>query len=84
MNSLSSCLCCFMPVALWRDSRTALAQSKIHRQAKDIRVGSVDLFQGQQAAVAITSLGSSSGAGGRLLFVLDPKRTNVAFLGMRC
>jgi superfamily I DNA and/or RNA helicase len=49
--------------------------------AKQIRVGSVDLFQGQQAAVAITSLGSSSGVGGRLLFVLDPKRTNVALLG---
>ena len=31
--------------------------------AKQIRVGSVDLFQGQQAAVAITSLGSSSGVG---------------------
>ena len=57
-------------------ARSSLASSR----GKDVRVGSVDLFQGQQAAVAITSLGSSSGAG-RLLFVLDPKRTNVALLG---
>lgn len=57
--------------------RSVLARSP-NPMAKQIRVGSVDLFQGQQAAVAITSLGSSSGVGGRLLFVLDPKRTNVA------
>eukprot|EP00435_Cladocopium_sp_Y103_P055405 s163_g18.t1 len=57
--------------------RSVLARSP-NPMAKQIRVGSVDLFQGQQAAVAITSLGSSSGIGGRLLFVLDPKRTNVA------
>ena len=60
--------------------RSVLARSA-NPMAKQIRVGSVDLFQGQQAAVAITSLGSSSGIGGRLLFVLDPKRTNVALLG---
>lgn len=43
-----------------------------------VRVGSVDLFQGQQAAVSIVSFGASSGAGGRALFVLDGRRTNVA------
>ncbi|CAE7321044.1 DNA2, partial [Symbiodinium sp. KB8] len=39
---------------------------------RKIRVGSVDLFQGQEAAVALVSLGASCG---RLPFVLDPNRT---------
>ena len=69
--------CILFCSALWR---SMLAKSQT-RAMRDIRVGSVDLFQGQQAAVSIISLGSSSGAGGRMLFVLDPKRTNVAFLG---
>ncbi|CAE7486300.1 MOV10 [Symbiodinium pilosum] len=42
---------------------------------RGIRTGSVDLFQGQEAAVALISLGASCG---RLAFVLDPNRTNVA------
>lgn len=43
-----------------------------------IRIGTVDLFQGQQAGVVVLSMGSSSGAGGRLDFLLDPNRMNVA------
>lgn len=47
---------------------------------KDVRVGSVDRFQGQEARVAIVSLTASDaeGAARGLEFVLDPHRTNVA------
>jgi len=50
------------------------------------RVGSVDKFQGQQAAVCILSLCSSYGEYGSrgLAFILDRNRVNVALSRAKC
>jgi uncharacterized protein len=49
------------------------------------RIGSVDLFQGQEAPVCIYSLGSSYGEYGRGLgFILDQNRINVAISRAQC
>ncbi|MCB1064816.1 MAG: TM0106 family RecB-like putative nuclease [Verrucomicrobiae bacterium] len=50
------------------------------------RVGTVDKFQGQQAAVVLVSLGSSAGEFGSrgLSFLLDKNRCNVALSRAKC
>ena len=54
--------------------------------AKAERVGSVDKFQGQEAAVCILSLCSSYGEYGSsgLKFILDRSRINVAISRAKC
>ena len=53
---------------------------------KGARVGSVDKFQGQEAAVCILSLCSSYGEYGSrgLRFILDRSRINVAISRAKC
>jgi uncharacterized protein len=53
---------------------------------KGARVGSVDKFQGQEAAVCILSLCSSYGEYGSrgLKFILDRSRINVAISRAKC
>lgn len=57
-----------------------------HRLGQSARVGSVDKFQGQEAAVCIVSLCSSYGEYGSrgLKFILDPNRLNVAISRAQC
>lgn len=52
--------------------------NKIKKQLPDAKVGSVDLFQGQEAAVVIYSLGASSPGTRGIDFLLDEHRMNVA------
>lgn len=56
------------------------------KMPKDARVGSVDKFQGQEAAVCILSLCSSYGEYGSrgLKFILDRSRINVAISRAKC
>ena len=55
--------------------RTALAQAGL----EEVAVGTVDKFQGQEAAVAVLSLATSTGGDGRGLdFLLSRNRLNVA------
>ncbi|MGH3077644.1 MAG: TM0106 family RecB-like putative nuclease [Gaiellaceae bacterium] len=57
-----------------------------HRVPKDVRVGTVDKFQGQEAPVVIVSLASSSGeeAPRGLAFVFNRNRINVATSRAQC
>lgn len=50
------------------------------------RIGTVDKFQGQQAAIVIVSLAASPGEFGSrgLKFLLDKNRLNVAFSRAKC
>ena len=55
--------------------RALLDEVELH----EVRVGTVDKFQGQEAAVAIISMASSSASSGRgASFVLSRNRLNVA------
>jgi predicted RecB family nuclease len=55
-----------------------LQVSKLKKVLPDYKIGSVDLFQGQEAAIVIYSLAASDAGGRGLGFLLNPNRTNVA------
>ena len=58
---------------------------KIQKKFPEARVGSVDLFQGQEAPIVIISLASSEGSGARgLEFLLSQNRLNVAISRGKC
>lgn len=52
--------------------------NKIKKELPNAKVGSVDLFQGQEAAIVIYSLGASSPGSRGIDFLLDEHRMNVA------
>lgn len=52
--------------------------SKLKKEFKKGKIGSVDLFQGQEAPIVIISLASSSSGGRGIEFLLNENRINVA------
>lgn len=52
--------------------------SKLKKVFPKGKIGSVDLFQGQEAPIVVISLASSSGAGRGIEFLLNENRMNVA------
>jgi uncharacterized protein len=61
-----------------------LQVSKLKKELPDFNIGSVDLFQGQEAPIVIYSLGASEAASRGLEFLLNPNRTNVALSRGKC
>eukprot|EP00927_Polykrikos_kofoidii_P059492 TRINITY_DN54640_c0_g1_i1.p1 TRINITY_DN54640_c0_g1~~TRINITY_DN54640_c0_g1_i1.p1 ORF type:complete len:1217 (+),score=187.56 TRINITY_DN54640_c0_g1_i1:167-3817(+) len=61
------------------NAQVSLLQSKLRDgEFGSVRVGTVDLFQGQEAQVVLVSLGSSMSGGRGVEFVLNRKRMNVS------
>ena len=77
----------FMVVAAFND-QVAMLTSKLREEGyPDVRVGTVDRFQGQEAPIVIYSLTSSNKEeipAGRTEFLFMPNRTNVAVSRAQC
>ena len=68
------------------NAQVRLLRQKLDRLGSNLRIGSVDKFQGQEAPVCILSLCSSAGEYGSrgLEFILDKNRINVALSRAQC
>ena len=67
-------------VAAYNNQVRALKQTLKKNDLKDIRVGTVDKFQGQEAPISIVSMATSSGEDlpRGIEFLLEANRLNVA------
>jgi uncharacterized protein len=67
-------------VAAYNNQVRSIKQTLRKNDLKDIRVGTVDKFQGQEAPISIVSMATSSGEDlpRGIEFLLEPNRLNVA------